>query len=128
MKPGEQGISLKSVQDELESLRLENGGLRDQLSILQTRVLDQVLFEESEARYRDFIDSSHELIQSIYPDGSFDFVNPAWLERLGYSEEEVSGMNFMNIIHDDSRDHCMSLFQRIMNGENIDTIEATFSY
>ena len=126
MKSGEQGVSLKSVQDELESLRLENEGLRDQFSILQSKVSSQTLLEESESRYRDFIDSSHELIQSIFPDGSFDFVNLTWLDRLGYSQEEIPDMNFMNIIHDVSKDHCMNLFERIMKGEDIDTIAATF--
>ncbi len=32
---------------------------------------------ESEARYRAFIDNAWDLIQSVRPDGSFEFVNPS---------------------------------------------------
>ena len=41
---------------------------------------------ESERRYRDMIESSHDIVQSIRPDGHFEFVNRSWHEHLGYSE------------------------------------------
>ena len=41
---------------------------------------------ESEERYRLMIESTHELVQSVTPDGHFAFVNRAWKEVLGYSD------------------------------------------
>jgi len=62
----------------------------------------------------------------VNADGSFDFVNTAWLECLGYEEEEIQDLNFMDIIHESSQSHCMSLFEKIIMGADIDVVEATF--
>jgi len=37
----------------------------------------QEALKETEERYRDLIESAHDLIQSVRPDGSFVFVNRA---------------------------------------------------
>jgi DNA-binding NtrC family response regulator len=39
--------------------------------------------QESEERYRNLIESTYDLIQSVAPDGRFLFVNRAWQETLG---------------------------------------------
>ena len=44
--------------------------------------LSQAL-QESEARLRDLFESTHDLVQSVLPDGRFLFVNRAWREVLG---------------------------------------------
>ncbi len=44
---------------------------------------------ESEARFRAVIENASDMIQSVLPDGTFEFVNRAWLERLGYTDEEL---------------------------------------
>ena len=81
---------------------------------------------ESEARFRDLFENVSDLIQSISPEGKFLYVNRAWRDTLGYSEEEVSKMSVFDIIHPDSRDHCIDLFRRILSGENISNTEAIF--
>jgi PAS domain S-box-containing protein len=79
---------------------------------------------ESEKRYRDLFENANDLIQSIAPDGHFIFVNKAWREVLGYSEEEVANLTLWDIIHPDSVPHCKEIFQKVMSGEtnNIETI------
>src|SRR5688572_12298992 len=37
---------------------------------------------ESEERYRAVIENASDMIQSVRADGTFEFVNPAWLEKL----------------------------------------------
>ncbi|MBU0497603.1 MAG: PAS domain S-box protein [Candidatus Thermoplasmatota archaeon] len=80
----------------------------------------------SEERYRDLFENAHDLIQSVNPDGSFVYVNRAWKELLGYNEDEIVDLNIFDIIHTEKKDHCMETFKRIMSGENIDRVEATF--
>jgi two-component system NtrC family sensor kinase len=82
--------------------------------------------KESEAKYRDLFENAHDLIQSVDPDGTFQYVNRAWRETLGYTEEEVARITLLDVIHPDSRTHCMEMFQRIAAGEKIDRIGATF--
>ena len=84
------------------------------------------LLRESEERYRSIFDNSALLIQSCDPQGKFIFANPAWLETLGYSELELQAMNVFDVIHPRSTEHCQQIFQCIMAGEEVGTIEATF--
>ncbi len=81
---------------------------------------------ESEERYRDLFENTSDLIQSVAMDGSFLYVNRAWRETLGYSEEETLSLNMFDIIHPDSRDHCITMFQRVTAGESLNRVEAEF--
>ena len=82
--------------------------------------------KESEERYRDLFENANDLIQCAAPDGSFIYVNRAWRETLGYTEEEVAGLSLFDIIHPDSLPHCMAMFERVMSGEKLDHVEAMF--
>jgi len=77
---------------------------------------------ESEERYRDLIESTYDIIQSVAPDGRFVFVNRAWLETLGYTEAELPSLNLWKIIHPESLSHCQEVFSRIRAGESIKNI------
>jgi len=81
---------------------------------------------KSEDRYRDLFENATDLIQSCGPDGKLLYVNRAWREALGYSDEEVPGLSIFDIIHPSSRAHCQEMFGRIMSGEKVDSIEAMF--
>ena len=52
------------------------------------------------------IENASDMIQSCRPDGSFEFVNRAWLEKLGYTAEEVEGLTVWDIIDLESLPHC----------------------
>jgi len=81
---------------------------------------------ESEERYRNVFEGTSDLIQSIAPDGRILYVNRAWRETLGYSEEEIRNLSVFDIVHPDSRAHCMEVFQRVVSGEKVGIIDATF--
>ena len=82
--------------------------------------------KESEERYRDLFDNAAELIQGVAPDGSFVYVNRAWRETLGYTDEDLSRLRLFDIIHPDSQAHCMALFRRIQAGDYLQRLEAKF--
>jgi PAS domain S-box-containing protein len=81
---------------------------------------------QSEERYRDLFDNAHDLIQSVSPEGGLLYVNKAWQNALGYSEKEVANLKLWDIIHPDSMNHCMEVFQRVISGESVSGIEAAF--
>jgi PAS domain S-box-containing protein len=82
--------------------------------------------QESEDKYRDLFEQASDLIQSVTPDGAFDYVNPAWKESLGYSDEEIAHLSLFDIIHPDSQVYCQEMFHRIMAGEKLNHVEAKF--
>jgi PAS domain S-box-containing protein len=81
---------------------------------------------ESEQRYRAVIDNAWEMIQSVRPDGTFEFVNQAWFDTLGYTTEDLAGLDIWDIIHESSVAHCQLLFQQAIKGEPIPSMEAVF--
>ena len=81
---------------------------------------------ESQAHYADLFEHSLVLIQSVGADGRFRWVNPAWLDVMGYGADEITNLSLMDIIHPDNREHCAKLFQRIMAGEDVGAFEAEF--
>jgi PAS domain S-box-containing protein len=86
----------------------------------------QAALRESENRYRDLIESSYDLLQSILPDGHFQFVNKAWYDTLGYTEEELPNLTLFDIIHSDFQDHCDLLIAGIMSGRSFKDVQVTF--
>lgn len=81
---------------------------------------------ESEERYRDLFENATDLIQSVRPDGTFAYVNRAWLQALGYSREEVAHLHLMDVIHPECREMCAEIFRRVMAGESVDVVQADF--
>ena len=63
--------------------------------ITEGRRMEEAL-RMSESRYRDLVESSHDLIWSVDADGKFTFVNRAAADLiLGYQPEEMIGKSFV---------------------------------
>ena len=82
--------------------------------------------ENRDTPFRDFCENANDLIQSIAPDGSFLYVNKAWLETLGYTEGDVEALNIFDIIHPDSRSHCEEMLAALMAGKPRAQLDADF--
>lgn len=80
---------------------------------------------EQEQRFHDLQNAS-DMIQSVDPQGRFLFTNKKWQDTLGYGEDELPGLSLFDIIHEESRDHCMTTFPRVIAGEDVGIIDVTF--
>jgi PAS domain S-box-containing protein len=92
-------------------------------SVMMRRTL--MTLAEQEQRYHD-IQNANDLIQSVAPDGHFLFVNKKWLDTLGYTEKDLPNLTIFDVIHEESLKHCMETFKRVISGENVGIIDATF--
>ncbi|HLO51671.1 MAG TPA: adenylate/guanylate cyclase domain-containing protein [Kamptonema sp.] len=81
---------------------------------------------ESEEKMRDLFENATDLIQSVATDGHFLYVNQAWLQTLGYSEEEIAQKTVYDIFHPDCKSRCIEIFERVMSGEKIAQVQAEF--
>jgi len=108
---------LKESEQNLKNLNIE----------LEQRIKLRVKeLRESERRYRDLIETTPALIQSVKQDGSFIFINQSWLDMLGYTREEVNSLKLFDIIHPESQQYCQNLFSKIMGGESLSNIQVTY--
>jgi len=53
----------------------------------------------SEKKFRDLIENSHDIIYTITPDGIFTFVSPSWTVLLGHPVNQVVGQSFQKFVH-----------------------------
>lgn len=81
---------------------------------------------ESDERYRDLFENANDLIQSVDNSGSFVYVNKKWLKTLGYSKNELEKLKLTNILRKDQIPHCMEIFKKVCEGEELEHIEAVF--
>ena len=120
----------KTVPAELSMATLyergENVGRVGVLRDITKRKQAEEELRESEERYRTLIETSHEIIQSVKPDGHFDFVNKAWHDTLGYTKKELPKLSLFDIIHPDSLEHCKKMFKKVLAGESALNVEAKF--
>jgi len=95
-------------------------------SHLTQKRLVELKLKESEEKYRDLFENANDLIQSVYSDGRFQYVNRAWRETLGYNDEDIHYLNFFDIIHPSYQEKSRQLFEQLINGDKVSNIETVF--
>jgi two-component system cell cycle sensor histidine kinase/response regulator CckA len=78
---------------------------------------------ESEERYRDLFDNASDLVCMSDPAGALLYVNKAWQEGTGYSEDQIGRLQLLDIVHPDSRAQFATVLQRVLAGERLDHVE-----
>jgi diguanylate cyclase (GGDEF)-like protein/PAS domain S-box-containing protein len=81
---------------------------------------------ENEEKFRDLFNNSTELIQIVSPDQHFIYVNPAWLNTLGYDPTDLPLILMRDIIHPDCQEKCGLSFQQAIAGQEIEHCAAIF--
>lgn len=83
----------------------------------------ELALKESEERFRDLFENAHDLIQSVEPDGTFNYVNPAWKETLGYDEKDLEKLRVFDVIHSDYLDEFIIYFEEVLKGQVVKGFE-----
>ncbi len=91
------------------------------------RIRTEEALELNSERYRDLLENANDLIQSVDTHGSFLYVNRAWKETMGYTDEEIASLKVFDVISPACRSHCSLLFQQIMSGKTIPRAEVQFT-
>ncbi|MEW6594724.1 MAG: PAS domain S-box protein [Thermodesulfobacteriota bacterium] len=93
--------------------------------IAERRKTEEAL-RDSQERFRDLFENTTDLIQSIDANGRFLYVNPAWRQTLGYTEEETKRMKIFDILAPEEIAHCQAAFGEVMAGRALERIETVF--
>jgi PAS domain S-box-containing protein len=81
------------------------------------RKLADAALLDSEERFRRLFEQSPLGKAMAGLDFHFRAVNPALCNMLGYTEDELVGRSFLDIVHPDDRDTCASLGRALIHGE-----------
>ena len=71
---------------------------------------------QSEEVFRDFVENSGDMVQSLSLEGKFLYVNQVWKDTLGYCSEDLKALSIWDIIHPDQREPCMEHMQKLISG------------
>jgi PAS domain S-box-containing protein len=68
----------------------------------------------SEAKYRQLIENTNDIIYSLTPMGIFTFVSPSWTRLVGHPVAEVEGHAFTEFVHPDDLPPCFAFLQKVL--------------
>jgi diguanylate cyclase (GGDEF)-like protein/PAS domain S-box-containing protein len=79
---------------------------------------------ESETKYRQLVENTHDIIYSLTPEGVFTYVSPAWTILLGHPVTDVEGHLFTEFVHPDDIPVGFAFLQRVLEtGQRQDGVE-----
>jgi PAS domain S-box-containing protein len=108
LKAGQKVIGVIDVQSKepnvlsLDDLRLFNIAAGQIATLIEKLRLDQEI-KQSEEKYRALVEGVHDGVAVLGTDFKFNYVNDRLSEIMGYSKEELVGMDFQNILTEKSR-------------------------
>ncbi len=82
--------------------------------------------KDNKIRLQDLFDNAHDLIQNISADNKFIFVNKAWKDRLGYTDEDIESLTLNDIVHPYYKAKLIYQLRNLYKGENVNKIETVF--
>lgn len=86
----------------------------------------QEALEKSNAQLKELFENANDLIQIFSPDGSLQFVNKAWKEKMGYDQSEIPHLNLKDIVHASAKKETFKNLERLAQGETIEKFETVY--
>lgn len=80
----------------------------------------------SQAKYQDLLENANDLVQSVSPEGRFQFVNRSWRKALGYDQDEISRLTLWDVVHSEHHRHFAKVLGKIFRGGHVERVEVVF--
>jgi diguanylate cyclase (GGDEF)-like protein/PAS domain S-box-containing protein len=99
---------------------------RDDLTYFTLLVADiserkaaQRMLLEAEARYRNLVETAHDLVWSVDTEGRWVYLNNAVTSIYGYKPDEMLGYTFMEFQASESKERDARAFEKVLSGEDL---------
>lgn len=95
----------KDIICEITVLRMSDSQKNQVVAVFEDvteRIAAEKELSESEDKYRDLLENTHDIIMSISPEGKFIHVNTAWYKTFGYTTQELPSLKIEHIIQADN--------------------------
>lgn len=110
----------KSAESILESKALELYKTNEELVALNLNLESEITKRTeslaiSEERYRNLVEYAQDLIYNVDENGIFTYINPNGLKKLGYTEEDILGIRFLDLLPDEDQALAGDYFKIVVN-------------
>ncbi len=109
-------LSLR-LKKAFENVGIQYKELKETYHAYRGEIIDRVQAEEalqeSDKKYRAILDSMEDGYYEVDLSGNLTFVNPALCRHLGYSKEELIGMNNRQIMTEDTSEQVFQTFNKV---------------
>lgn len=82
--------------------------------------------ENTNEKPQRYLEDTHDIIQSVAPDGSIFYANQKWLDTLGYQVEDLTKLNIVDILRVDQVPHFYNILEQVKQGKYFESIETIF--
>jgi len=83
------------------------------------------LVDKTNQNIKEVFDTSNDLISIFKPNGSFTFVNEAWKNKLGYAEEDLFDMKFVDVVDPYHQKETLESLMKITAGSGLERFQTT---
>ena len=98
---------LQVLQESTVELNKANDQLQEEIS---KRQHSEAALKESEALYRYLVEKANDIIYKIDLNGYFIFSNPIAIQKTGYSQRELMGMRYFDLIRHDYHEDAQKFY------------------
>ncbi len=97
----------------------ENGRVSGLVGVMHDVSTERI----GETEYRRFFDLSLDMLCLVDYNGYFKRLNQAWMQTLGYTEEELKAEPFMSFVHPDDQQSTMEASAEVFGGKDVAQFE-----
>lgn len=112
---------MDEVENDIGALKKKIEELENQLDVKQRDY--STLVEKTNQNLKDLFDNSNDLITIFTRTGQIRFANEALKKRLGYTEEEVADLKFLQVVHPDYQRNALQEILKITAGSRFERFE-----
>ena len=112
-RPGER----RTIFTRASAIRDEAGAIRGAVAAtmdITSQVNTRRALQESEGKFRTMTEAMPQMVWSCLPDGTNDYSNGRWGEFTGLAGRDLTGSDWIGVIHPDDLPNLMSLWQASM--------------
>jgi PAS domain S-box-containing protein len=112
-------VILKNAKGQVSGITLFGENITERRKILSQ-------LEQTNNQLEELFDNSNDLIQIFDEKWKFQFVNEAWKQKLGFSDEELLKQSLKSIVNPKYWEATQSTLKKISEGEIIERFETVF--
>ena len=112
----------------METTKVDINALQDELKDLKEKLRRSYrdyydLVDKTNQNLKEVFDTSNDLISIFKPNGSFTFVNEAWKNKLGYTEDDLFDMKFVDVVDVHHQKHTLESLMKIIAGSGLERFQ-----